>query len=948
MSPRRRRLAGATIGIALAIWAGYRVALPRYVEHRLRRALHDRGFPQAELTVARVTAREIELSAISVGPTAHARSATIGYRLRDLVRGRVDAITIEGAAFTVAMPATVAGNPVAGRVVQPDIDLDAWTERLPFRRLVLRGGRARVVGLGAAIDVSIAGEVRAGATGLAISVAGAVRDTRYAAVGALDGDGGSVRVRAAGLDGSASLARAAGGAWAIAATATLDELATNLGGALVRGRALRGEARAELSGRGLRVTSVDASAADLAIDDAGLGTATVSLRRDPAGLVAALSVRRGDGLAIDATLPAVAEPVRLPVAIAWRARGALPDSARAALRRVGVAIEAAGGVAEGHAWYHGDRRLTLRGSGSARAGRLTANGGDLRATRAEVTVEASAEIDGAAIAVEIARGRLAADHLRWGRLEAERPAIELGAGLVADDGGLRLELRRAVVAASSARVGSTIAVGRVRAGLAPGTRATLDLGAGDGRARFAAALEATAPVALAGLVDGVFERGRFDVSGEIGRGRRRVTAHVGGEATTAAIDGGAVVLADLRIRAPLAWGDGAATGDIASAVVWRGRPVGSVRASLAWTPAGPTAAGTATLPGDIPVALAASLAADAGARVAVVDVALEQRVVDLGALAATFGGVRTVTGRGSLALAGRVALGPGGPRGSLRASLAEGTVSAGALEVHGLAGEVALAGLFPPVAVGEQGLSFAGGRAGPLAVGAGSIGLILDGERTAARVAVSVGGGEVITSPIALSAAQPTSVRVTLDGVELHDVAPALTSGRVRGSGRIDGHAVAVVAPGAAAAQLESAQLHGRGGGRLALRDAGALAGAVTVTAPGAPADLDVPGLVRRRVAGALADFEYSRLAVELRRDGADLNLVADLRGIGRRVPQEVALHLRARAIHHLVRRALGLAGAPSPGSGVATPPLARGRVRSQPGSIRGLVAAAEPIEATR
>jgi hypothetical protein len=301
-----------------------------------------------------------------------------------------------------------------------------------------------------------------------------------------------------------------------------------------------------------------------------------------------------------------------------------------------------------------------------------------------------------------------------------------------------------------------------------------------------------------------------------------------------------------------------------------------------------------------------------------------------------------------MALAGRLSLGEGGPRGSLRASLDEGSLSAGALEVHGLAGELVLAGLFPPVSLGEQRVSFAGGRAGSLALGAGSIGLVLDAERTAARVAISVGGGEVTTSPIALAAARPTSVLVTLDGVELRDVAPALSGGRVRGDGRIDGHAVAVVAPGAAAARLDSAQLRARGVGRLSLRDAGALAATVTVAAPGAPADLDVAGLVRRRVAGALADVEYSRLAVELRRDGADLNLVADLRGIGRRVPQEVAVHLQARAIHLAVRRALELAGARPHGNGVATTPLARGRVRSQPGSDGRVVATAALAEAIR
>jgi hypothetical protein len=64
-----------------------------------------------------------------------------------------------------------------------------------------------------------------------------------------------------------------------------------------------------------------------------------------------------------------------------------------------------------------------------------------------------------------------------------------------------------------------------------------------------------------------------------------------------------------------------------------------------------------------------------------------------------------------------------------------------------------------------------------------------------------------------------------------------------------------------------------------------------------------VPRLLRDRIVGALSDFDYTHLDLDLTERHGRLSLRADLRGAGHRVPQELSVALRVRGLERLASR---------------------------------------------
>jgi hypothetical protein len=152
------------------------------------------------------------------------------------------------------------------------------------------------------------------------------------------------------------------------------------------------------------------------------------------------------------------------------------------------------------------------------------------------------------------------------------------------------------------------------------------------------------------------------------------------------------------------------------------------------------------------------------------------------------------------------------------------------------------------------------------------------------RPVVAAHGATSIGDVVELAAGTPDrsfAIVAKLRGISVDRVLAAATGNRVRGTGILDGELVF---------DLDDRKL-ALVGGELAARGPGRL----LATNPGSLAKVDASSFaVHRRIAAALADFDYTRLALSID-DDPDLRL--SLEGRGRRVAQELDVDVNVRGL---------------------------------------------------
>lgn len=181
---------------------------------------------------------------------------------------------------------------------------------------------------------------------------------------------------------------------------------------------------------------------------------------------------------------------------------------------------------------------------------------------------------------------------------------------------------------------------------------------------------------------------------------------------------------------------------------------------------------------------------------------------------------------------------------------------------------------------------------GPLAGGAGSLAL----RATEAHIEIEHGstralGGVLEIAPVACDVGAPVDVVLHARGLQLGRALRAAGRARVEASGLLDGTLVVRLDDGWS---LTRAALQARGPGTLRIRDE-ALRTRLS--------HADAPFAIHARIAGALADFGYTQLALALGEPGASPELRVSLRGRGLRMAQELDLVLNLRGVRDTARR---------------------------------------------
>ncbi|MEO8702133.1 MAG: YdbH domain-containing protein, partial [Kofleriaceae bacterium] len=194
---------------------------------------------------------------------------------------------------------------------------------------------------------------------------------------------------------------------------------------------------------------------------------------------------------------------------------------------------------------------------------------------------------------------------------------------------------------------------------------------------------------------------------------------------------------------------------------------------------------------------------------------------------------------------------------------------------------------------GEHALAWRRAVAGPLELGHGEIALrTVSGGVQLGRVSVQAYGGQLaLAQPGWITVGQPLDLAV--HGLQLHDTLRALGLRRIDGRGLLDGHLELHAT--ATGWELGRASLHSRGVGSLRAIDIAWLQAAAKL------ATTERFGL-HHRIAGALADFDYAHLAIELGPRGARPELRVALRGRGKRVWQDLDLVFNVRGVHSTIR----------------------------------------------
>ncbi|MDZ7747536.1 MAG: YdbH domain-containing protein [Halofilum sp. (in: g-proteobacteria)] len=260
----------------------------------------------------------------------------------------------------------------------------------------------------------------------------------------------------------------------------------------------------------------------------------------------------------------------------------------------------------------------------------------------------------------------------------------------------------------------------------------------------------------------------------------------------------------------------------------------------------------------VPFTLTGAAAPTAGAaslRVAVPSVRFRPGGPQPAALAPALGMIRAASGRAGGSL--RVQVRPEGVDGTARLTLEDLSFRTQRVRVTGLAGTLALDGLRPPRASGEQSLRAASIQAGVAVTDARlRFGLVRPaGGGTAVAIADAsgavLGGRARIRDWTFEPGAQVHSFTVELDEVELGRVLEHFGVEGLEGRGPLSGRLPVTVADGSVA--VRDGRIRGRAG-RLALRS------------PRAVEVLVDSGLVDGPTLQALRDFDYTSLALDIDR----------------------------------------------------------------------------------
>lgn len=252
-----------------------------------------------------------------------------------------------------------------------------------------------------------------------------------------------------------------------------------------------------------------------------------------------------------------------------------------------------------------------------------------------------------------------------------------------------------------------------------------------------------------------------------------------------------------------------------------------------------------------------------------------------------------------------------GPRGVSSAELVlEGATVDDALgrgTARGVRGAIHLAGLDPAVSADSDRLTWSSlslADAVQLRHGSARLRIEPSGSVTIADAETRVGGGVVRVAPFAVDPEHPdVLLDLAIDGVDVRRLAEVVSKGRVSGTGRLDGRIAVRVAMGEEPrVELGRGSLSSRGPGRIRIRE--------LPSASAVPTNVEVlqdGEWIHQRVLAALADFEYSRLALELCDTEGQRTLRAHVAGRGARTPQELDLTLNVRGVQSAIDQTLRL-----------------------------------------
>jgi len=182
---------------------------------------------------------------------------------------------------------------------------------------------------------------------------------------------------------------------------------------------------------------------------------------------------------------------------------------------------------------------------------------------------------------------------------------------------------------------------------------------------------------------------------------------------------------------------------------------------------------------------------------------------------------------------------------------------------------------------------------GPLELGGGNV--VFRNERARMRIVggnVQAMGGVLSVGSVVEGPHERLDVMVNVRGVQLQRVLAGISRGHIDGTGMLDGELG--LSSDESGWSLTGGSLRGRGTGAIRVADAEWRRRAAASTSQYA---------LHQRIAGALADFEYSQLAVALGPQAAGPDLRISTRGRGKRVLQELDLVINLRGVRHAMRR---------------------------------------------
>lgn len=627
-----------------------------------------------------------------------------------------------------------------------------------------------------------------------------------------------------------------------------------------------------------------------------------------------LAPRGDDALALEARpraagLALAVDTDRTLTALRWRVDGRAPRAwvtdALGAGGESGLALAADPGISASGTARRNDTAWTLEDvAASVHLAGASLDGAELEELR--VWARGRGALDAIALdAVTVSAARIEAGDLRVDDVVVEGA---LDVALAGSD--LRVTERAPlVVRAGATTLGSGPDRERLE-GLAmelegrDGPLATID----PAGVHLAARLRAEAPRAR-GVVAARTIRAHGTVSAEITSERSDVRGRIHAEAESLAHLDSDVVLTAPRVDLTLttdARGRLRAVGrGRAEHAAWRSVPVGPTAAHVRVTrqELAIDAIGRATR--EAPFALAAriGLARDGGSVHLGVPMSEVRATDPLHRVLAELVGMRIVGRAGGQVDADLGTLGAGTARIAVEGASLEPTIGSGA--ARGVHGEIQLAQLEPATSVAFAPVRFLELDVGDLVTtgpGTARVRFAPDGQMEVEELTAVLGGGRVRLAPFRMDLDAPdTTVDVRLAGVDLADIATAISRGRVEATGEVDGRIALRV-------RLGEEMRIVLGEGHLTARPPGRIRVVGDVTPPADTRDPSrIAGALGRRVIAALSDFEYSRLSIDLVREGEATMAHASVTGCGTRTPQEIELALNVSGIQPLLDEVLRL-----------------------------------------